>query len=389
MRQLLDSNLELLITGGCLYVPLLLDPSIAAEWEDHAGGAASPGPAGGPLPPPLRALAGKPFVLAMTLASLAASYQAIHPASYEELRRSCLGKFPDAAMEEDVSPDLKLRTIIFEILPHFIKMKRGRRPGKPGEAEILEEIGRRLGIHPEYYRRARQLYGPDSLKRRLQDLPEAPDPGGPPEGLVAAPDLRDWLHRVLAGQIIHQEKDRLHRLLAEGEPSFETHWQYLALQLYLADRGHAEIDGCGFFRLGRRGEYLIYKRTGEYALKDYYGRIYRFPDCRVAVATLSRLKPMVLETYKHPLLFGQKPGQEICIRQFTPTADFTAKNVIQALEEGLSALYHGYNSRRRNGYHSLDRITEHHRSIDFADYVIPRDDPRIISGELEVTNAYT
>jgi hypothetical protein len=389
MRQLLDSKLDVLVTEGCLYVPLGLDPSIAAELRSHPGGTASPGPAGGPPTPPLMVMDGRPYLQAMSLPSLAATYPTIHPEAYEELRRSCLGKFSQTPMEEEIAPDRKLRTIIFEILPHFIKMKKGRGPGKVGEAEVLEVISRRIGMAPEYYRRAQQLYSPDSLRRRLHDLEEAPDPGGPPpEGLMAARELREWLHRVLAGQIIDREKDRLQRMLSEGA-SLATHWQYLALQLYLADRGHLEIDGCGFFRLDRRGEYLIYKRTGEYALKDYYGRNYRFPDCRVAVATTSRLKPVVLERYKHPLLYGHKPGQEICIRQFTPTAAFTAKNVIQALEEGLSALYHGYNRRRRNGYHSLDRITEHHRGVDFADYVIPRDDPRIISGELEVTNSYT
>jgi hypothetical protein len=389
MRQLLDSKLELLVTGGCLYVPLRLDPSIAAELKSHPGGTASPGPAAGPPTPPLMVMAGRPYVQAMSLPSLAANYQRIHPEAYEELRRSCLGKFPHTPMEEEISPDRKLRTIIFEILPYFIKMKKGKEPGKLGQAEVLEVIGRRIGMDPAYYRRAQKLYGPDSLRRRLHDLGEAPDPGGPPpEGLMAAGDLRAWLHRVLAGQIIDQEKDRLQRMLSEGA-SLATHWQYIALQLYLADRGHLEIDGCGFFRLDRRREYLIYKRTGEYALKDYYGRIYRFPDCRVAVATSSWFKPVVLEKYKHPLLYGHEAGQEICIRQFTPATAFTAKNVIQALEEGLSALYHGYNRRRRNGYHSLDRITEHHRSVDFADYVIPEDDPRIISGELEVTNSYT
>jgi hypothetical protein len=389
MRQLLDSKLEVLVSGGYLYVPLWLDPSIAAELESLPGGTASPGPAAGPPTTPLRVIAGRPYLPAMSLPSLAANFPTIHPEAYEELRRSCLGKFSQTPMEEEISPDRKLRTIIFEILPHFIKIKKGREPGKVGNAEVLEVIGRRIGMAPEYYRRAQKLYSPDSLRRRLQDLEEAPDPGGPPpEGLMAAGDFRAWLHRVLAGQIIDQEKDGLQRMLSEGEPSLATHWQYIALQLYLADRGHLEIDGCGFFRLDR-GEYLIYKRTGEYALKDYYGRTYRFPDCRVAVATSSRLKPVVLERYKHPLLYGHKPGQEICIRPFTPATVFTAKNVIQALEEGLSALYHGYNRRRRNGYHSLDRITEHHRSVDFADYVIPRDDPRIISGELAVTNTYT
>jgi hypothetical protein len=390
MRQLLDSQLEVLVTGGYLYVPLWLDPSIAAELNSHPGGTPSPGPAVGPPTPPFRVTAGRSYLQAMSLPSLAATYQTIHPEAYEDLRRSCLGKFSQTPMEEEISPDRKLRTIIFEILPHFIKIKKGREPGKVGEGEVLEVIGRRIGMAPEYYRRAQRLYSPESLRERLHDLEEAPDPGGPPpEGLMTARDLRAWLHRVLAGQIIDQEKDALQRMLSEGEPSLARHWQYIALQLYLTDRGHLEIDGCGFFRLDHRGEYLIYKRTGEYALKDYYDRTYRFPDCRVAVATTSWLKPVVLERYKHPLLYRHKPGQEICIGQFTPAKAFTAQNVIQALEEGLSALYHGYNRRRRNGYHSLDRITEHHRSIDFADYIIPRDDPRIISGELEITNSYT
>jgi hypothetical protein len=390
MQQLLDSNLDLLITTGSLYVPLRFDPSIAAELKAHLGCTASPRL--GPEPPttPLRVMAGRPYVKAMSLHSLAENYRTIHPEAYEELRRTCLEKYRPTVVGAEISSDPKLSTIIFEILPHFIKMKKGREPGPPRAADILKVIARRVPVDPEYYRRAQKFYSPDSLRRQLRGLENSPGSGGPrPEGLIAARDLKAWLHRVLAGQIVDREKDRLQRLLSEGDPSLTSRRQYLALQLYIAAEGCLEIDGCGFCRLRRHGEYLIYKRTGEYALKDYYGRIYRFPDCRVAVASQGRLKPVVLERYKHPLLYGYAPGQEICIRQYTPVAAFTAANVIQALEEGISALYYGYNRRRRNGYHSLDRITEHYRSVDFADYVIPRDDPRIISGELEVTNSYT
>ncbi len=388
MQQLLDSNLDLLIIAGSLYVPLPFDPSIAAELEAHSGCMASPEP--GPEPtPPLRMRAGKPYVIAISLPSLIENYERIYPEAYADLRRTCLEKYRPVRAGPEISSDSKLRTIIFEILPHFIKMKKGRKPGPPPAVDILKLMTRRLAIPPEYYRRAQELYSPEALRWQLRALEDLPEPGLPPEGLLAAQELKAWFHRVMAARIVDREKDRLQSLLAAGEPSLTSRRQFLALQLYIAAVGGLEIDGCGFCRLRRPGEYLIYKRTGEYALKDYYGRIYRFPDCRVAVASQGRLKPVVLERYKHPLLYRHVPGQEICIRQYTPATAFTAANVIQALEEGLSALYYGYNRRRRNGYHSLDRITEHYRSIDFADYVIPGDDPRIISGELEVTNSYT
>jgi hypothetical protein len=382
MQQLLDANLDLLITAGSLYVPLRFDPSIAAELE--APRPASPDAL-------LRVMAGRPYVKAISLLSLIENYETIHPEAYAELRRACLENYRPTPLGPEISADPKLGTIIFEILPHFIKMTKSRQPGPPPAADILKVISRRLPIDPEYYRRAQEFYSPESLRRQLRALADSPDPGGvtPPEGLLAARDLKTWLRRVLAARIVARESERLQRLLSEGEPSLASRRQYLALQLNIAAAGGLEIDGCGFCRLRRPGEYLIYKRTGAYALQDYYGRIYRFPDCRVAVASQGRLQPVVLEKYKHPLLYSYAPGQKICIRQYTPAANFTAANVIQALEEGLNALYYGYNRRRRNGYHSLDRITEHYRSIDFADYVIPRDDPRITSGELEVTNSYT
>jgi hypothetical protein len=378
MRQLLDSDVDLLVRQGSLYVPLCLDPAIAAE-------AAVAGEGDGPL-----AAAGGVFYLkAVSLAALAANYAAIHPQAFQKLAQSCLGKYRRASSGDETAYDPKLALIIFDILPHFIKIKPGRQRGKPGKAEILEVLGRRLGLAPDYYRWAARLYGPDSLQRELRDLEKAPAPGGPlPEGRVAARVVRTWLEGELAGQVLDREKDRLRTLLAAGEASLAGRRQFLALQRYIADHGGLELDGFGLIRRRDGKEYLIYKRTGVYALMDFYGRTYRFPDCRVAVGTHRWPQPVVLERYKHPMLRGQADYQEICIRQFSPEP-FGAASVIKALEEGISALYYGYNWRRRNGYHSLDRVNEYHRAVDFADYVIPRDDPRLLSGELKVTNAHT
>ena len=157
----------------------------------------------------------------------------------------------------------------------------------------------------------------------------------------------------------------------------------------------------------------MYKRTGEYALKDYYGRIYLFPDCRVAVSTLLPLKPFVMENYKHPFLEAHDSGQDICMRGFSPPNVFAAATVITALEEGIQALLYGYSPRRRNGYHSLDRMTararigesgeqpmvepldypvirrRHVLDVDFDDYRVSRDHSKVASGLVEVTNDLT
>jgi len=149
-----------------------------------------------------------------------------------------------------------------------------------------------------------------------------------------------------------------------------TKKKHLAILLYIAGKGSLEIDGFGFSRMDSSDEYLVYKRTGEYILKDYHARSYLFPDCRVAVPTFGTLRPIVMETYKHPFLLGHEAGQEICLRQFTPPNKFTAGNIIGGVEIGINALIYGYDSRRRNGIHSLDRKLLHVKSIEFDDYRI-------------------
>jgi hypothetical protein len=88
------------------------------------------------------------------------------------------------------------------------------------------------------------------------------------------------------------------------------------------------------------------------------------------VSTYSPFRPFVIEKYKHPFLLDHKSGQEICIKDFVPSNELSAKNIIRTLEEGLTALHYGYNGRRRNGYHSLDKMWVHIPTIDFEDYRI-------------------
>jgi hypothetical protein len=170
---------------------------------------------------------------------------------------------------------------------------------------------------------------------------------------------------------LKSEYHRIANALKVRERFSQAKPEHIAILLYIADTGSLEIDGFGFIRNNSyKGEYSVYKRTKEYVLTDYYARSYLFPECRVAVSTYSPFRPFVMEKYKHPFLFGHKSGQEICMKDFVPSNELSAKNVIRTLEEGLTALHYGYDSRRRNGYHSLDKTWVYIPTIDFEDYRI-------------------
>jgi hypothetical protein len=109
----------------------------------------------------------------------------------------------------------------------------------------------------------------------------------------------------------------------------------------------------------------------------------------VAVATLGRLRPVVVDHYKHPFLRQHGSGQAICVGPETQHLTFSAKNVVQALEEGINALLYSYDSRRRLGYHRLDALPGMMRLVDFEDYRIPQDHPLVVSGHVEGKNRTT
>jgi hypothetical protein len=259
-----------------------------------------------------------------------------------------------------------------------------------------------------------KIFDTNALRRALSNLEKQRatiDPLG--DGMISAPKLREWLFHAVNLTIVDNEKALLRQALRDREQFSEAKRKHVAMLLYVSEKGSLEVDGFGFSRIGLTDEYVIYKHIGEYALRDFYGRTYLFPDCRVAVSTIAPLKPFVMERYKHPFLEGYDSRQEICMRGFNPPNLFTAAAAINALEEGINALLYGYSSRRRNGYHSLDRITKHRRTVDFEDYTlpdptdypvirnrhvlhvdfddyrIPHDHPKIASGQVEITNNYT
>jgi len=342
------------------------------------------------------------------------SYEKIDPQLYEQVRSTCLQEWFGTPGPGRLPLSEKLRKIVFEVMPYFLRRSRSLERRKLSEEEILDLIVEKIHIPKRYYDQATRLLDAGPLRSLLDELEaKIPRIDPPEDGLISAPKLRGWLVKALEVEILNGEKARLKHVLYHGEQFGGTQRKYLAILLFIVEKGGLEIDGLGFSRIGLGDEYLIYKHTGEFALRDFFGRLYLFPDCRVGVSTIAPLRPIVIDPYKHPFVEGYGPGQAICLRSSTPPRVFTACNVVVALEEGINALLYGYSGRRRNGYHSLDRLKpsmppaewnddtkgadvedpliprRYVAAVNFEDYRISRDHPKIASGQVEVTNQHT
>lgn len=371
MQQLLDSDLEIVIDGGVIYLPLLLDPEIEEEAKQvlRSGKHASSHDIAESQT--IISQDGKNFIKTLSIQSLIQNYKTLTPYSYDRLRQECLGKFRLADEVDDIFLDNTLKLILFQIMPHFIKSRRGLKRRKANQEEILDLIAEKIDIPEKYYKDALSFSDLKPLVKTHEEWVEDEIFNPPLTGLLPAGQLRDWLHQAMHVKILAEEKNRVEKAIQVRRQLSGTRSQHIAIFLYIADKHTVEIEGFGFTKMKSDGEYLIYKRTGEYILRDYYARRYLFPDCRVAVSTLyPPLRPFVVEKYKHPFLRGYQAGQEICITGIEAPTKFTAESAIQALEHGITALRYGYNPRRRNGYHSLDSILEHVVTTTFEDYLV-------------------
>ena len=372
MKQLLDSGLELVVESNFIYLPLLFDPEIDKEIQSIFRPEKQIENSAQPDLKTIIKLKGKYFVKALNLRSFIDNYEAINPYSYQRLRNECLRKYQLIREVDGHFLDETLRAILFQITPYFIKKNKGLNRKKISDEEILDLIGEKTNIPEKYYKEAKTFSDLKPLKKILEGLEkQKPLFKMPENGLHSDRKLSDWFHKAIQAKVLASEHHRIAKSLQVREQFRQAKPEHIAVLLYIADTGAMEIDGFGFtMNNAYKGEYLIYKRTGNYVLKDYYARSYLFPECRVAVSTYSPFRPFVMEKYKHPFLLGHKSGQEICMKDFVPSNEFKAENVIRTLEEGLTAMRYGYNGRKRNGYHSLDKMWVHIPTIDFEDYRI-------------------
>lgn len=371
MKQLLDSDLELVVESDFIYMPLLFDPEIEKEIQvlDSEKPLSNPGNSESKS---VKVLEGKHFVKALNLHSFIDNYHVINAYDYEYLRNDCLLKYQLKGEVDGIFLDETLNMILFQVMPHFIRKNKGLTRKKLSNEELLDLINKKINVPGKYYKNAEIFKDLVPLKKILENL-ENQTPMFKPlgDGILTGRELRGWFHDAVQAKVLKSEHHRIAKALKVREQFSQAKPEHIATLLYIADTGSLEIDGFGFTRHNSyKGEYVVYKRTKEYVLRDYYGRSYLFPECRVSVSTISPFRPFVMEKYKHPFLLYHKSGQEICMKNFFPSNEFSAKSVIRTIEEGLTALRYGYDGRKRNGYHSLDKNWVHIPTIDFEDYRI-------------------
>jgi len=372
MWQLLNSDMEFLVESDFIYLPLLLNPEIEKEVQTlFRPGRPMENP-GYPVSKTIITHQDKHFVKALSIHSVLENYEVINAYDYKLRRKEFLREYQLTREVDGILLDDTLKTILFQVMPYFVRKNRGLQRKKLQDEDILDLVGAKIDIPGKYYKEAKIFRHVEHLKAVLKGLEnQKPIVKPPANGLLSTHQLRDWFHEAVQAKILAKEHDRLTKALQIRLQFSQAKPEHAATLLYIADTGSMEIDGFGFTRNnGYKGEYFVYKRMGEFVLKDYYARSYLFPACRVAVSTYMPFRPFVMEKYKHPFLLRHKSGQDICMKHFAPPDEFTAENAIRVLEEGLTALRYGYDARRRNGYHSLDRTWVHIPTIDFEDYRI-------------------
>jgi hypothetical protein len=372
VKQLFDSGLEIVVASDFIYFPLLFDPDIDKEIQAVFCSGETTENSSEPESKVIIKLNDKHFVKGFRLDTLVKNYEAIDPVSYQHMKNECLRRYQLMREVDGFFLDGTLKTILFQVMPHFIKKNKGLSRIKLSDEAILDLIGEKINIPEGYHQEAKMFMDIEPLKKILKNIEnQTPILEPPGNGLTSGYKLRDWFRGAVHAKVLSDEVDRITKSVQVRQQFSRIKPEHIATLLYIADTGSVEIDGFGFIRKNAvRKEYHIYKHSGDYILKDYYGRGYLFPDCRVAVSTYTPFKPFVMEKYKHPFLLAHKSGQEICLKQFNPPDQMTAKHIINALEEGLTALRYGYDPRRRNGYHSLDKLWVHIPTIDFEDYRI-------------------
>lgn len=376
---------EVAIESGCIYLPLVFDQEIERAALDET-------------PKRFKSLMslrkperrdsqvldyeGDKFIRSISLESFVESYRETNPEDYARLRQEYLSRYTTNESFREVGISSMLETIVFQVMPHFIKKGKGLDRRELSEPEILDLIHAKTDIHPGYMQEAERFLRTDELQETIAriennqaEIPQAPS------GRTTGDELRSWVYLALEPRILKEELETLKDTLEQKNEFAEKNMQYIATMLYLKSQTDFSLDGFTIHKL-EDNRYQVGVYTPDYALKHWDGSVYLFPGCTVMVDTGSLSNPFVKERYRHPFLDETGSRQRICIRDNNLSSRFSAANMINALETGLNTMHYGYINRRDfNGYHRLS-----HDMFDGLE--VRRDNPRIQSGEVEIKNGF-
>jgi hypothetical protein len=369
VKKILGSIDEVLIRDNFIYLPLLLDHEIEKEIESNEQ---------------VIKANEKFFVKAIGIDTIVKNFDKIYKEAYSSIEGELCKKIFSKeipAISTDKNYHL-LNALIFEVMPYFCPSFARIRNEKEKKEAVISAIEKSIREDIEKYRqRASELLDKTEQADLLKKL-KTKEKVTFPEGVVKASSLENLLKEAVEIEIITKKRKELEESVKAMK---ETNTRYLAAMLYLKDVRNFEFENFGFEK--QEGYYLTYVKLKEYALKDFDGRIYLFPPCRVGTCvTFSGEvhKPIVVDRYKHPFLEDYAQKQTICIVNFELKGNTAGKRVISAIEQGISTLLYGYySSNNFRGYHRLDGSG----MISFSEYEISKDDPRIKSGEIAITNA--
>ncbi len=203
MWQLLNSDLELLVESDFIYLPLLLDPEIEKEVQALLRPQRSMENPGRPESKTLITHQGRHFVKALDIHSVLENYEVINTYDYKCRRKEFLRKYQLTCEIEGILLDDTLKTILFQVMPYFIRKNRGLRRKKLKDEEILDLVGAKIDIPGKYYKEAKAFRHVEPLKAILEELENKKPLFKPPGiGLLAAHRLRDWFHEAVHAKIL-------------------------------------------------------------------------------------------------------------------------------------------------------------------------------------------
>ena len=369
---------EILIENGTAYYPTLIDPKI--EQEIHPNGV-------------VKEKDGKFYIMGANMESILRAYEGIDPEEYGNWRDSLMkAALPDVDLTNLLSSKIgqTLKTIVFGVMPHFVKRKGIERKKNP-EEEMISMIREHVEVSAEYYEAAREVCNLGYVKDRIKNLGK--EAGNISDGIWKTRDMEPVMKKALENHILLEEKENLEKIVEEKEALAKENMGTLAALLCLKNKEQFELEDFGFIKKGS-DYYSAYVKVGEYALRDFDNQIYLFPSCSVGVDIADgdlQTSPFVREAYKHPFLSHNTAHQAICIRHRFRKGASPAEYITNALDAGVNTLLYGYfNKEGFNGYRFLSKAKvdgdDGHVIFSYEDCKIKEDDERIKSGKVKITN---
>ncbi|MBU0666920.1 MAG: hypothetical protein ABIC91_08605 [Nanoarchaeota archaeon] len=372
-----------IMNKGYLYLPLLYDSDVHDDLKNR------------PLQTEKKSSLlieseSEQFIKTLNLDSYVKNYEHICPKEYKQIHDKYFGQF-EIGDWKNKAVNHRLDELITDVLPQFVQTRVGLKRRKLTKIELVDLITSKCKLSNAYGKKDNDIFKVGLLENSIQELEYTKEKNDVlPEGKIRSAEFQDYMNNEIKNYILRKELSTLKAELKERKILAEKNQLYLTALDYIQQNG-IELDGFGIKPYG--SEWIVFVNTGEYALKDFDGRIYAFPNASVAVRISNKTinDPRVLNNYKHPFLSAHCSDQKICTGNTCSPTNYSSKNLVTALSIGVNTLLYGYfNKEHFGGYNSLDGKIHHGngRYIDFENYHVSPNNPKIKSGKINITNSF-